>query len=358
MNEPKASRYHRLQRRTAGTAIVLCAGLLTALMTTGASVRLAQAAGGSVAVYVLTLVLAIEIAAIPFTWYRTAVLDRQYGLAPSHGFALGDSVKGVALSALLAVAAAELVYAAMRAWPTWWWLAAAAGGGGLLAVLTSAAPILLPLFHRSRPLHRDALHQRLLALSRRAGVEVLAVHEWGVDEPPRRATAALVGVGTTRRILLSGAMLSDYTDDEIEVVLAHEIGHHVHGDILKGLGAEFLVLAGGCFAAALALGAAWRPIGLAAPSDVAGLPIVLLAAGGVRLLAAPLLNALSRHSERRADMFALEMVSRPDAFIGAVRRMGAQNLAEERPTRAARWLFHTHPTVDERIAAARMSLRT
>ena len=101
------------------------------------------------------------------------------------------------------------------------------------------------------------------------------------------------------------------------------------------------------------LEASWRWLGLTSPADVAGLPLVVLSVAGVMLLATPLLNAWSRAHERRADRFALKTASEPAAFIGAVRRMAAQNLAEEHPSSAAFLLFHTHPTAEERIAAAR-----
>jgi STE24 endopeptidase len=179
------------------------------------------------------------------------------------------------------------------------------------------------------------------------------VYEWGLGEKTRRANAALVGAGATRRILLSDTLLAGYTDDEIEVVLAHEMGHHLHRDVLKGLAAESVALLACFFAAAVALRASWKPLGLTSASDVAGLPVILLTGGAVSLLTTPLLNALSRHNERRADRFALDLTARPDAFIGAMRRMAAQNLAEEHPSRAAFWFFHTHPRVDERIERAR-----
>jgi STE24 endopeptidase len=271
----------------------------------------------------------------------------------SAGVWLRDYCKIAALGVVIGAAAAELVYFAIRLWPRYGWMAATASLVGVNAAVTCAAPVLiLPLFHRSRPLGRNALRQRLLRLSERAGIAVLDVYEWGLGEKTRRASAALVGAGATRRILLSDTLLADFTDDEIEVVLAHEMGHHLHGDVLKGLAAEFVVLLGGFSVAAIALDGLWKPLGLASPADVAGLPIVLLATGGVSLLATPLLNAQSRRNERRADRYALELTARPDAFVAAMRRMAAQNLADEDPSRAAFWLFHTHPRVRERVERA------
>jgi STE24 endopeptidase len=290
----------------------------------------------------------------PLTWYRSYRLEREYELSQvSTDVWLRDYLKAMMLGVALAPVAGELIYLAMRTSPEWWWLAAVAGTL-FLGVLTSIAPILiLPLFHRSRPLARERLETRLLRLSQRAGLTVLGVYEWGLGEKTRRANAALVGAGPIRRILLSDTLLAGYTDDEIEVVLAHEMGLHLHRDVLKGLAAECVVLLASFIAAAVALRMTWKPLGLTSPSDVAGLPVVLLTGGAVSLLTTPVTNALSRYNERRADRFALDLTSRPDAFIAAMRRMAAQNLAEEHPSRTAFWFFHTHPRVHERIEQAK-----
>jgi STE24 endopeptidase len=355
VNESRSTKYHRARRRAGLAALVLALTLLSALLVSGGSQWLRDAVRGSVSGYTLALAAMYGVLMLPLTWYRGCRLEREYGLShASPGSWFRDYLKGQALSLALAVAAAEGLYLSVRTWPGWWPIAAAAGGVLLLAILTSLAPVvILPLFYRSRPLARVGLRQRLMDLSARAGVKVLDVHEWGLGDKTCRANAALVGAGGTRRILLSDTLLSDYTDDEIEVILAHEMGHHAHRDVMKGLAAEFVVLAACLLAAKSVLDAWWRPLGLTSPADPAGLPLVLLAAGGVSLAVTPILNALSRRNERRADRFAIDVTDRPDAFIAAMRRMSAQNLAEEHPSRLALWFFHTHPTAEERIAAAR-----
>jgi STE24 endopeptidase len=206
----------------------------------------------------------------------------------------------------------------------------------------------MPMFYQFRPLEREVLRERLLALSRKAGVPVLGAFEWGLGEKTTRANAALVGAGRTRRILVSDTLLEAYSDDEIEVILAHEIAHHVHHDMATALALETVVVAAALLAAhAVVTGAGY------APANPAALPLLALAAGAVSFLLTPLGNAWSRHNERRADRFALELTGRSAAFITAMRRLGAQNLAEPDPSRPVLWFFHTHPTIDERIAAAK-----
>lgn len=368
MNEDKSARYHRLRHRASVLSAALTAGLLLALLLTGGSAALrsvaASVAGSSVAllvaVYVLLLGLLHELAVLPVALYRSLVLERHYGLSsePIAGWAR-DRVKGLLLAAVLGVGAAEVVYAALRWWPRWWWAAAATAFVAAMVALAKLAPVLvLPIFYRFKPLDRDSLRRRLTALSERAAVPVLGVYEWGLGEKTRRANAALVGTGRTRRILVSDTLLQHYSDDEIEVVLAHELGHHVHGDILETIALDVALLLVSFFAAALALDAWWRPLGLASPADVAGLPLLLLAGGAVSLAATPALNAISRSRERRADRYALTLTQQPAAFASAMRRLAAQNLAEERPSRASLWLFHTHPPIGDRIDVAKAFART
>ncbi len=367
MNEDKASRYHRLKRRSAVLSVAVTASVLAAFLLSGASsaagdgVRhVTGAAAGeysflTVGLYVAILALLQEAVAFPLAFYRGLLLERRYGLS-SESFAawLGDHLKAAGLGLALGLAGAEVVYAALHVTPAWWWLLSAAVFVIVMGVMAKIAPlVLLPLFYRFTPLARESLRERLVALSARAGVPVLGVYEWGLGDKTRRANAALVGTGGTRRIIVSDTLLAEYSDDEIEVILAHELAHHVHRDILAGLLAEGLLLLAAFFIAATALAIWWAPLGLKTPSDVAGLPLLLLGGGAVSLAATPGVNALSRWNERRADRYALALTRQPAAFISAMKRLAAQNLAEERPSRTVLWLFHTHPPVEQRIEAAR-----
>ena len=174
----------------------------------------------------------------------------------------------------------------------------------------------------------------------------------GTGRQDEKANAALTGLGGTRRILVSDTMLAEYSDEEIEVVLAHELAHHVHGDMWKSIAFECILILAGFDLAAMVLRTLGGPLGLDGAADVAGLPLLLLAAGAVSLVMLPAAHAMSRAFERSADRFALALTRNPAAFISAMRRLGAQNLAEEHPSRLVQWLFYSHPPIRERIAAA------
>jgi STE24 endopeptidase len=177
--------------------------------------------------------------------------------------------------------------------------------------------------------------------------------EWRVSDRTKKANAALVGLGRTRRIIVSDTLLSRYSDDEVEGILAHELGHLVRRDIWRGMALHTLVTALGLLAASRVLAALASPFGWRGVDDVAGLPVLLLTLGTVSMALRPLSNAFSRRMERAADRFAIAATGNPEAFASAIERLGTQNLTEERPPRLARWFFYTHPPVAERVAVAR-----
>jgi len=362
VNEDKSTRYHRLRRRAAALSLGLDALLLGGVIVSGASVALRGAAAGVagprpalvVGVYVLLLAALHEAVSLPVAFYRGFLLERRYGLSRESpaGWAR-DHVKAGVVGLAFGLAGASVAYGLLRAVPDWWWIAAASIFALATVTLAELAPVLLlPLFYRISPLARGALRERLVGLARRAGSQVLDVYQWHLGDRTRRANAALVGLGRTRRILLSDTLLAEYSDDEIEAILAHELGHHLHHDLWKSVAYETLLVFAGFFCADRALGAFGPAAGLEGPADVAGLPLLLLASGVVSFVLLPAANALSRHHERRADRVALELTGRPSAFVSAMRRLAAQNLAEEDPPWLVRVLFHSHPPIRDRIAAA------
>ena len=361
-NEDKSARYHRLRRRASVFATLTSGLLLLVLLFSGAAVALRELTDEvtgdtfvlSASLYAVLLVLMSELAALPLAYYQGMTLERRYGLATQTTASwLRDRCKAVGVASALAVVAALLVEWLMRWAPDSWWLLATVAFTVLLVALAHLAPVvLMPLFYTFRPLDRPALSARLLSLAQRAGTHVLGVFEWQLSDRTRKANAALTGIGRTRRILVSDTLLTEHSDDEIEVILAHELAHHVHRDLWSGLALESVLIGVGLFTADRLLTATSGWFGFTGKDDIAALPLLVLAAGTVSLLLVPVANALSRSHERRADRYALELTENPAAFVSAMKRLSMQNLAEEQPTRMVEWLFHSHPPTSARIAAA------
>jgi STE24 endopeptidase len=361
-NEDKATRYHRLRRRASVASVILSALFLLVLLVSGGSAALRDAAsslaGGSftftVIAYVLAIVIANDVIQLPLAFYQGVSLERRYGLSTETTVRWWrDHVKAATVAGMFAVAGALIVSSLLRWSPERWWIFAAASFVVLLVGLAQLAPVLLlPLFYDFKPLDRAPLADRLLALANRAGTRVLGVFEWRLSDRTRKANAALAGIGRTRRILVSDTLLAGHSDDEIEVILAHELAHHVYRDIWFAIGLEAMLIAGGLYVADIVLSQAAGGFGLNGKADIAALPLLALTLGAVSLLLLPVANAVSRAHERRADRYALRMTRNAPAFVSAMKRLSAQNLAEEEPSRLVEILFHSHPPIRARIAAA------
>jgi STE24 endopeptidase len=367
MNEDKATRYHRLRRRALLLAAAWQAVLLAAILVSGASQALRDALAwalhplptwlhspSTVLAFVAVLAVVYGLGALPMTFFAGFTLERRYGLSRQPAAAwLRDHLKAAAIGLAFTGTAAVWVYVWLEAAPGSWWLPAWAGVAAAGVVTAWAAPVvLLPLFYRFAPLPDGTLRGRLLALAARAGVPALGVFEWRTSDRTSRANAALTGIGRTRRIILSDTLLNDYKPEEVEAVLAHEVAHHASHDIWRALAVDAAASLGAFLAADAALRAAVEPVGLQALSDPAGLPAAGLAMTAVSWVVSPLQNAVSRAHERRADRAALDLTRNVDAFVSAMRRLGARNLSEASPSLLTRLFFHTHPPVDERIGFA------
>lgn len=362
-NEDKATRYHRLQRRASILGTILTTAVLALVLFTGASAairdRVSEWLGPSFIVtvigYTVVLGVLLELVGLPLAFYRGVSLERRYGLSTQSTARWWiDHLKAGAIGLVFAVVAALIVLSLIRWSPERWWVSAAIVFTVILVLLAQLAPVvLMPLFYEITPLSRDALRERLLALADKAGTQIAGVFEWRLSDRTKKANAALAGIGRTRRILLSDTLLAEHSDDEIEVILAHELAHHVYRDIWSAILVETVLIALGCFVADRVLGLFASDAGLTGKGDVAALPLVALALGAVSLALMPIANALSRAHERRADRYALKMTGNVPAFIAAMKRLAAQNLAEEEPSRLVQILFHTHPPIAARIAAAK-----
>jgi STE24 endopeptidase len=310
-----------------------------------------------IALYIAIFGGVYSLLTMPLGYYSGFVLPHRFGQSnQSLKDWIVDRIKGLAIGAPLGLLMLELLYLALRLTGELWWLYAA---GGLLlfnVILSNLAPVLImPLFNKYVPLgdeHKD-LEERLLNLAKRANTKVQGVFKFDMSKRTKAANAALTGIGNTRRIILGDTLISEFTPDEIETVLAHELGHHVHKDI------PFLIISGtllvtiGLFIASQALNYAVNFFSFASAADVAAFPALSLILGAYGLLTQPLENALSRWRENMADDYALSSTGKHEAFASAFTRLANQNLGEIDPEKWVVFMFYSHPPLGERIAKAR-----
>jgi len=365
MNESKASRYQRLRRRAHVAGVASGGACLALLALTPAARLLARWSSGfsgaiplplgglgATVTFAGAVVVLWEIVALPAVLYVGLSVDRRFKAADhSVEGVLSAQVQATVVALVAAIASAMIVFTAARLAGGFWWLAAGASLAIALVAAVRLGPALLIRAGSVHPIARPSLMSALRELARRSDIAVSDILEWRVDRDAR-ATALVTGLGRTRRVFLASDILREWPDDEIAVVVAHELAHHVHQDLWATLAVDSLVLSFGLWAGEQAVRWLAPALSIASAGDVAALPLIALVTGGVWLLATPLRHAQSRAQERRADRFALKMTGEADAFGSAVRRLSVQHLAEERPSTLTRWLFHRHPPVAERLELA------
>jgi STE24 endopeptidase len=307
-----------------------------------------------VAVYALAFFSLYVVLITPLNFIGGYVWPHRFGLS-TQTFAgwVWDYAKGLLLGSAFMLILIEALYLLLRMSPTWWWLWMGLFYLVFVVILASLAPlILVPLFYKTEPLENRELEQRLTALADQAGARVNGVFRLDLSSKTNTANAALMGLGNTRRIVLGDTLLGDYSVDEIETILAHELGHHVHGDVTKGILLESSITLMGFWLSSVAFHRLSPMFGFEGIADIAALPLLGLILGAFAVATMPLTNGYSRWRERLADQYALESTRKPDAFIAAMTRLANQNLAEAQPARLVEIIFHSHPSISRRVTMA------
>jgi STE24 endopeptidase len=293
---------------------------------------------------------------LPLGYYGGFVLPHRFGQSnQSFKDWVIDQIKGLAVGAPIGLLLLELLYLALRVTGDMWWLWAAGGMLIFSVLLSNIAPILImPLFNKYVPLgeeHKE-LAERLLALAKRANTKVRGVFKFDMSRRTKSANAALTGIGNTRRIVLGDTLINEFSTDEIETVLAHELGHHVHRDIPLLITFGTLSTTLSLFLASLALNWAIDYFSFTGPADVAAFPALMLIFSAYGLITMPIDNAVSRWRESMADDYALQSTGKSEAFASAFTRLANQNLGEVDPENWVVFMFYSHPPLGERIAKA------
>lgn len=367
--QQKARRYARQSQLLMLANLAISAVVIAVLLLSGLSFWLRDAlkfatgwqpiAGWEpwrTALYFLVLGAVVAIIDAPLSWYGGYVLPHRYGLSTQRpGAWLLDGLKSLAISLPIEILAVEFVYLLLALTPNAWWVWTGLAILLFAVVLANLAPILLlPLFYKLTPLPDGDVKQRALSLAAQAHTRVRGIYSMNMSAKTTAANAAVMGLGNTRRIVIGDTLLNNYTPDEIEVVVAHELGHQVHRDIPKLIVVQTVTMLGGLYLANVALhavvGAFPAYQGL---SDPATMPLVAAVLGIFGLVVLPLTNGFSRIVERQADGYALESTGKVAAFISAMTRLANQNLSELNPHPLIEFFLYNHPSIGNRLVFAR-----
>ena len=359
--QEKAKEYARIRRRLFVVDLVIGAVYLIIWIVTGLAPwlreqvhLLTQATWLSVPLFAFGFGLPYGILTAPLNYYSGFVLPHKYEQSTqSLKDWLIDQVKGILISGILGLIILEIIYWLLGVAPQTWWLWAALVMMVLTIILSNLAPVLIfPLFYKYQPLEDEELVNRLTRLAENAGTRVKGVYAFDLSSKTVAANAALMGLGSTRRIVLGDTLINSFSTDEIETVLAHELGHHVHKDLLLGILVQSVLTLFGFWLANLVMRWGIATFGYTGLTDPATLPLLIIALSIFGLVTMPLGNAWSRWREVMADTYALATTQKPQAFISAMTRLANQNLAEAEPPAWVEFLLHSHPSIHKRVAMA------
>lgn len=366
LDVPRAKRYSHIRLGLLGVSLAWSVGSMAWLARRQRAKRLQQRVAELVPdqrltapVFLAAISAGTWLAGLPLAYVGGLVVERAFDLTKqSTGDWFAEQVKALAVGTALQTPLMTAAFIVIRRRPHDWWLILAGATVPLMVLLSNLAPvILMPLFNTFTPLRDEQLRAQLLTLAERSGVRVADVYEMDMSRQSEKPNAMFTGLGNTKRIVLGDTLLRDFTPEETAGVVAHELGHQVHGDIWWLIAVGGVMGFGGAWAlhtlAPLMVDATRDQTGVTEVGDEAVYPMLVILGTALGLLAAPAQGAFSRWLERRADRYAIALTGDPEAYARALERLASASLADPDPPRAVVIMLASHPPIAERIRVAR-----
>ncbi|HTX18823.1 MAG TPA: M48 family metallopeptidase [Bacteroidota bacterium] len=357
---PRAKEYTRIKLLFSLVATVISFLFTLAVLLSGYSLRIDVWVHGftgsayfSFLLFLLVFGLLNGLISFPLSFYSGFVLEHRYGLSNQTFFQwLWEHAKGVLVSVPIAVPLALLFYFFLRKYDDLWWFPVATSMFLVSVVLSRLAPVyIMPLFYKFSPLTNDDLKERILALCRTTKMNVTGIFTFNLSKTTKKANAGFTGIGRSKRIILGDTLMEHFSDDEIETVFAHELGHYVHGHIRKNIVVGTLSIYLGLFITSKLFSVSLGWFGFTSVHELAALPLLVLWLGLYSLVTSPLGNLLSRKYEFEADRYAVSKTRNASAFILTMKKLAEMNLSDTAPHPLVEFLFYSHPSIEKRIKA-------
>lgn len=355
-------KYHGMKYRVYFAGLFLDAAVLAVLLCGGLSIVLRDFARGVAphpwgtgAVYILLLAGIFSVLHFPLQVFIGHHWEHRFGLSKqTFGQWFADQLKKGLLSLVLSLVLAAVMYALLDRYPRTWWIYTGLFWFALTFVLAKLTPtVIIPLFYKYKDFENDALKARIKKMFADARVTLREVYAIDFSSKTVKANAFICGLGASRRVVLSDTLIDEYSEPEIATVVAHELGHHCHRDILKMMAINSVLIFSGLYIIDRILTHTVAYFGFDGIADIAGLPLLITVFSVYSLILTPLINGISCRMETAADRYSLQRTGDVPAFISMMEKLGRQNLAEFRPNKWIEWFFYDHPPLEKRIAFAR-----
>ena len=290
----------------------------------------------------------------PLSFYSGFILEHRYHLSNQTFLQwLWEHIKALLVSIPIAVPLAVLFYFFLHTYQELWWLPVATSMFVVSIALSKIAPVfIMPLFYKFTPLENETLKERILRLCKNTKMNITGIFTFNLSKTTKKANAGFTGIGKSKRIILGDTLMEHFSDDEIETVFAHELGHYVHGHIWKNILVGTLGIYVGLFLTSRLYLVSLGWFGFTAVDQLAALPLLILWLGIYSLVTSPLSNMLSRKYEYQADRYAIDKTGNASAFTSTMKKLAEMNLADTAPHPLVEFLFYSHPSIEKRIRAA------
>lgn len=301
--------------------------------------------------FVLVLGIASAILFSPFSYYTGYYLEHKHNLSnQTFGKWIWEGAKGALVGIVIGLPILAAFFFVIRKFGIMWWLPFGTILFVFSVILAQIVPvIILPLFYKVSPLENESLKEKIISLFANANLKVSNVFKFNMSKNTKKANAAFTGLGKTKRILIGDTLLDSYTEDEIETVIAHELGHykkkHIIKNLIIGTLSSFLVF----FFIAQLHNATLKWFGFNQIMQIASFPILVIWASLIGLVKTPLSNFISRKFEYEADQYAVVSTKKPDDFVRTLEKLTDQNLGDKEPHPFVEWFFYSHPSIKNRI---------
>lgn len=304
------------------------------------------------------LALMEVVISFPLKFYSGFSLEQKYGLSnQTFGLWLWEQTKGLMLGIPLTVPLLLIFFYCLKHFGDDWWLPVGLVMFLFTTLLARLAPkVIFPLFYKFKPLERTELQDRVKRLCSESGFSVEGIFSFNMSKNTKKANAGFTGIGKSKRVILGDTLLEKFSDDEIETILAHELGHYYHRHIWKGIFVGTVSTFFGLFVTSRLYAVSLPLFGFRQIDDLAALPLLGVWLGVFGLIFSPLTNGISRKHEYEADQFAVRKSQNPNAFVGALKKLANVNLADVAPNRFIEFFFHSHPSIEKRIRRAEREL--